>query len=53
MFSLFGHSIRIDKPWGGDESLILYDSQLHGVEGALYAMNAYWEKLLHFFVHSF
>lgn len=53
MFSLFGHSIRIDKPWGGDESLVLYDSQLHGVEGALYAMNAYWEKLLHFFVHSF
>ena len=53
MFSLFGHSIRIDKPWGDEEGLILYDSQLHGVEGVLYALNAYWEKLLHFFVHSF
>ena len=53
LFSLFGHSIRIDKPWKDEEGLILYDSQLHGVEGVLYILNEHWEKLLHFFVHSF
>lgn len=53
LFSLFGHSIRIDKPWRDEEGLILYDSQLHGVDGVLYSLNEHWEKLLHFFVHSF
>lgn len=51
--SVMGHTLSISNPFDDGGVPILYDSRLHGVEGAVHTIMEYWEKLLHFFIHTF
>ena len=50
--TVLGHKLSLPNPFD-DVEPVLYDSRLHGVEGVLHTLAEYWEKLLHFFIHSF
>lgn len=51
--SVIGHTLTIPNPFDDGGVPVLYDSRLHGVAGVLHTISEYWEKLLHFFIHTF
>ena len=51
--SVTGHKLSVPNPFDDGGVVILYDSRVHGVEGVLHTLQECWEKLLHFFVHTF
>ena len=51
--SVLGHTLSISNPFADDGEPVLYDSRLHGLAGAVHTLTEYWEKLLHFFIHTF
>ena len=51
--SITGHKLSVPNPFDDGGVAILYDSRVHGVEGVLHTLQECWEKLLHFFVHTF
>ena len=51
--SVLGHTLSLSNPFADDGEPVLYDSRLHGLEGAAHTLMEYWEKLLHFFIHTF
>ena len=51
--TVVGHTLTIPNPFDDGGVPVLYDSRLHGVAGVLHTISEYWEKLLHFFIHTF
>lgn len=51
--SVMGHSLSVANPFDDGGVPVLYDSRLHGVDGVVHTVMEYWEKLLHFFIHTF
>lgn len=51
--SVVGHTLTLANPFDDGGVPVLYDSRLHGLAGVLHILNEYWEKLLHFFIHTF
>ena len=51
--TVVGHTLTIGNPFDDGGVPVLYDSRLHGVAGVLHTIAEYWEKLLHFFIHTF